>query len=53
MNGEPIPKHILKRINQKRIEQNLSPYEEDEKKKKKNEVKTPIYDVVFLYYKNI
>lgn len=46
MNGEPIPKCILKIINQKRSESGLCTYEEEEKKRKKRDGK-PICDVSF------
>lgn len=50
MVGEPIPKAILKKINQKRAEKGLGSYEEDEKKRKKRENK-PTTDVgIFLLY---
>ncbi|KAI1709997.1 CHDCT2 domain-containing protein [Ditylenchus destructor] len=44
MVGEPIPKAILKKINQKRAEKGLGSYEEDEKKRKKRENK-PTTDI--------
>lgn len=44
MTGEPIPKAILKKINQKRAEQELCTYEEEKKKRKKKDGK-PVCDV--------
>jgi hypothetical protein len=44
MSGETMPKYILKKVNKKRAEQGLGPFEDEEKKRKKRESK-PSVDV--------
>jgi hypothetical protein len=44
MSGESMPKYILKKLNKKRAEQGLGPFEEEEKRRKKRESK-PSVDV--------
>lgn len=44
MTNEQLPKFILKKINQKRAEQGLCTYEEEEKKRKEKDGK-PMCDV--------
>jgi len=44
MSGETMPKYILKRLNKRRAEQGLPPFEDEEKKRKKRENK-PSTDV--------
>lgn len=47
MTNEPIPKFMIKRINEERAEQGLCSYEEEEKQRKKKEGK-PSVDVRFF-----
>uniref|UniRef100_A0A914HC26 Chromodomain-helicase-DNA-binding protein 4 n=1 Tax=Globodera rostochiensis TaxID=31243 RepID=A0A914HC26_GLORO len=48
MSGEQMPKYIQKKLNKKRAEQGLAPFEEDEKKRKKREGK-PTIDIKKKY----
>uniref|UniRef100_A0A915M2R6 Uncharacterized protein n=1 Tax=Meloidogyne javanica TaxID=6303 RepID=A0A915M2R6_MELJA len=48
MSGETMPKYILKRLNKRRAEQGLPPFEDEEKKRKKRENK-PSTDIKKKY----
>jgi hypothetical protein len=47
MTGDVVPKSILKKINQKRVEKGIPIFEEEERKRKKRESK-PCVDVSIL-----